>query len=53
MEHIYDRCQRGIAAASFAVLYGLRMAIWFILTVLRRPIQFALGLGTFAGWIAA
>lgn len=51
MGRVFDGLRNGVFRALYGVLYGLRMAAWFMLSILRRPIQIVLGLLTFAGWI--
>lgn len=51
MRSVFDVLGGSVRWSGRIALYGVRMAVWTILTALRRPVKLACGLVTVSGWI--
>lgn len=51
MHPVIGPVRQGLARTFRPVLWAFRMALWAMLTFLRRPVQLLCGFITFSGWI--
>lgn len=51
MRSVFDALGGSVRWSGRLALYGVRMAVWTMLTILRRPMQLVCGLVTFSGFI--